>query len=237
MDLKPTLVITDKKEIACTLNAVVAGKNLVHVSGLYSRELLTSALLGVDYQNELLYLDCGQKEATNRNLLADRLIGCRTSQAGVRIEFPGSLKGILSLQGQPAFVSELPLTLTKFQRRDYFRLALNTTPGAICTLFGASGLTGRVLNISIGGLAAEFTAKPSVTSFSRGELYGRGAVDIPGLSRFNIDLITRFSAPNAINPSKLKVGFEFIGLPAHLEIALQKYITDQERKALSLWKP
>jgi c-di-GMP-binding flagellar brake protein YcgR len=224
--------ITNKKEIAKILAAVSCEHSLVHLSGGPSKEILTSTLLEVDGQSELLYLDCSNHNDLNNNLLEDTIIGCRTTQSGIRLEFDGIFDEIIKFKGGQAFVSELPCILLKFQRRDYFRVPLGLRDNALCKLFGETNLTGKVVNISLGGIAAEFSANSPLAQATLNSVCGKGVVDIPGLRSFNVDLIARFSEPSRLDRSKVKLGFEFASLPADLGATLQKYITKQEQADL-----
>jgi len=227
-------------EIAAVLRALVQRRGLVSAYFNHGRSFLLTSLLDLDSEAGELILDCGRDAETNRQaLLAEQLLLTATVDK-VKVQFRlGKLSETLQA-GLPAFRAALPDELLRLQRREYFRLTTPVTrPVKFVTAIRRSDgsallVEASLLDISGGGIG--LMAAPSLAAMlQRGAVLPDCKVTLPeeGLLVASLSVRNKLDVTTRGGAHYVRVGCQYIALPAARMTMVQRYITrvERERKA------
>lgn len=187
-----------------------------------------SVLLAVERDG--LVIDCDP--ATTDALSGKSEIAVSTSLDRVRIQFHASRPRRASFRGRPALGVDVPESMLRLQRRDFYRLTTPTQPALHCRLAidpeRRLWLETQILDISVGGVA--IMVPPANHPFLVDTLFPSCRVAVPGgtidaaLRIRNLFVVT---LPGA--GSVLRAGCQFDDLSGTMGNLLQRYILNLER--------
>jgi c-di-GMP-binding flagellar brake protein YcgR len=227
------------REIQATLRKVAQAGDLITVYFNEGKDFLLTSLL--DATDQKVLLDKGANPKMNlRALQADRLF-CVTRHDKVKLQF--LLTGIVEdiHDGQRAFSGELPTTLLRLQRREYFRLETSVTRPLVCQIpvKNEKGKTeykpANVVDISAGGVA--MLAPPTGLALTGGMLFENCTLDLPelGVVTTALRVCNTYDVTLRNGVHIKRAGCQFIGLTPAGQNMVQRYIIkiERERKARS----
>jgi flagellar brake protein len=223
-----------KSEILFVLRGLQAAGDRITVHFDEGRNSLLSNILAVD-QNAIL-LDQGGDEATNRHALAAAKQFCVTRHEKVRVQFV--LRGMTECeyQGSPAFRADLPDSVLRLQRREYYRLTAPTSQPLKCRIPVANAdgtqtaIAASIIDISGGGLAV--MVPPEGIRFESGMEFPGCRVDLPevGILTTMLQIRTVFDITLTSGSQVRRAGCQFINLPGPMLTLVQRYIIKVERQ-------
>lgn len=184
-------------------------------------------------------IDIGSNDEMNLKARSARKLIFTTTVDKVKVQFRLDALTPIVHQGRPAFQSVMPTQVLRLQRREYFRLTTPVaTPIRLCATVeaenGPEAIDLPLFDISIGGVGliappqqARLLQKGSTLADCRLLLPGEGLLVTHLCIRGLQDFTTRSGARH------VRVGCEFVNLPAARLSAVQRYITrvERERKA------
>ena len=169
---------------------------------------------------------------------ADRLM-FTTSLDKVKIQFSLNHLEKADYEGNPSFRGELPESVLRLQRREYYRLETPIAAPLRCLLptLNADGsatmLETTILDISGGGIGVAVSAQSD--QFANGNTFINSKINLPDEGELLVTLIVRnsFMVTTKTGANYLRVGLEFVNLPGTRLSMIQRYITkiERERKA------
>ena len=223
-------LIHSPAEIARVLRRLMQQRALIsaHIDG--GRTLLTTAVVLVDAQRDLVALDQSHDPLINQRVMAASKLFCVSKLETVEVKF--TLSGISDarLQGEPVFRTHLPPTIFYPQQREYFRLSLPRTAPLHCKVLVEEGcwIDLRVVDISVGGLGVvDYAGDAPLRS---GVIYPQCRVALPGMGEVIFDLEVRsvFEVTMQRGDPVKRAGCAFHNL-SHAHAALvQRYINQQQ---------
>lgn len=227
-----------KTEILHILNSMRASNALVTVHFNHGKDFLLTSVIGISADGSTVILDVGSNaEMNNRALQTDKLT-CNSSQGKVKIQF--TLDGVdpTMFEGRKALLGNVPKTLVRLQRRDFYRLTAPLANPLIChiPIQEADGSTrtigATVVDISGGGLA--MVLPPEEHNFETDTLLSNCRMDLPNVGTVNATMRVRsiFDVTLASGKILKRSGCQFIKLPGAMVTMIQRYIiqVDRERK-------
>ena len=202
-----------------------------------SNFILTS-IIGLDADREEVILDFGANEALNVRILnSDRIIFVTTHDK-VKVQFNADRIEKTQFEGRGAFRIELPESLIKLQRREYYRV---TTPIAnplkcIVPIEKDRKIGMVVVDISIGGIGV--VIPQTETALEKGMTFHGCHLALPDIGNIVATLTIRSVFETTLRngqPSK-RAGCEFVDLSANMQSMIQRYIikVERERRAMQL---
>lgn len=223
---------SNRREILFYLHQLINDGERISVVFDGGKETVLTLLLDIDEARNELVFDWGGSEESNQRLLrSDRnLFVC--APHGVRNQFlAGAIRATTHKQ-QRAFVTQLPASYTRLQRREYFRLLLPLTRRPLCTMTLPTGspLQVPVVDLSIGGIALELQAS-ALPAFEIGRQL-RARIELKkGGTLLDIDLEVRnVGIVERGGKTFRRIGCRFVDLPHGAEHQLQRFITDIQRE-------
>lgn len=221
----------NRREILFYLNQLINDGERVSVVFDGGREALLTVLLDADDASDRLVFDWGGSESTNRKLLQSERNIFVCAPHGVKNQFVTSQVYETSHKQRPAFATRIPDHYTRLQRREFFRLVLPLTRRPPCTINrpGGPALQWSVVDISIGGIAAELPG--GKLNYAIGEVLPQTRIELKGIGTIEVDLVVR-NASEVQRGGKVsaRIGCQFAKLGHALEHQLQRFITDVQRE-------
>lgn len=181
-------------------------------------------------------LDFGANAEMNQAALKAEKLFCSAQLDKVEIQF--ILRGVkrVVVDGRPTFHAQLPESILRLQRREYFRLLTPIVNPLRCKIrcLDANGsplsLSSQVVDISVGGVCV--AGLPADLPLSTETQFADCGIDLPEGGtvaanlqlRWLVDVVSRSGVPSK------RAGFEFLRLPHAKSTLIQRYITKTERE-------
>ena len=219
-------------EVVYILNGL--RKSAVPISAFFNRrrEFLVTAVLFVSEERRCVVLDTGAGTDANARILQHLPVHFVCDQEGVRIQFDAHKMETVAFEGKPAFQIPLPSDLTKFQRREYYRLPTPVVNPVRCEIPAQDDEPRRLVvsDISLGGLClvGELAAQPP----SIGTVLRDCRVPLPDVGTLYVDLTVRNTYVVTLKNGAVsrRTGVQFVKLGPAQEAMVQRYIIRQERE-------
>jgi len=233
-------LLYSRPEVLAVLRSLIQKTALITVYFDQGKSFFLTSLIALESGNSEFIADIGSDpEANARALQADRLIFTAVVDK-VRIQFSlGKLRPTV-YQGRPAFMAPVPDRLLRLQRREFFRLSTPiANPVRVCTTvshaeFGTHSVDLPLLDISGGGIGL-MVAPDQARLFEPGIRLENCKIALPGEGLLIVTLCVRnlFDVTTRSGSHYVRMGCEFIDLPAARLTVVQRYITriERERKA------
>lgn len=218
-------------EVAYILRGLMKSATPITAYFNKGREFVVTAVLYVSAERRHVILDSGASAEANARMLQDSHVRFVSNQDGVRIQFESSQIESVMFEGKPAFKIGLPVNLTKYQRREYYRLPTPVANPVICEIpredAEPKGL--MVSDISLGGLC--LVGELAQVSPPLGTVLRGCRVPLPDIGTLRVDLAIRntylITLKNGM--SSRRTGCQFVNLGPSQEAMVQRYIIRQER--------
>lgn len=204
------------------------------------QQFFLSWLLAVDADSHKLIMDVGGDETVNRAARQATKLIVTASLDNVKIQFVLASVSPTTFDKRPAFVADIPKSVLRLQRREYFRLDVPRSDQMRCHIPTAAEGAPRTLDFSlldISGGGMSLMVPPDLGEyFNIGTIYADCRIDIPHESVIPVTLCVRNAfmiQPRNGGKDYLRVGCEFVNLPGTRLAVIQRYITriERERKA------
>ncbi len=226
--------IYSKADILAILRDIMQRNTLVTVYFDQGNNFILTSILAVDSEKDEMVIDYGIDEKLNQKALSSKRITFVTSQNRIKIEFAcGSIRKI-HFEDDDAFVVNLPDTLIRIQRRNFFRVATPTINPLKCAIplpidYESDVAEVTLLDISCGGIAV-IDHHPSV-SFDPGTVFKNCQISLPDIGTIiaNIQVKNTYEITLRNGLACKRAGCEFISLPANMFAMIQRYIIKLEQ--------
>ncbi|MDR0440747.1 MAG: flagellar brake protein [Candidatus Accumulibacter sp.] len=226
-----------KTEILAVLRTIIQKGTLITVHFDQGQFFFLTSMIALRPNNTEFIFDIGSNEGVNaRALRADKLV-FTTLVDKVKIQFGLDRLRREEYQGRPVFIGAMPDRLLRLQRREFFRLSLSIiNPVRLRTTLEPDDLAIDVplLDISGGGVGLMFSVDLA-GRLERGQMMADCRIMLPGEGLLVCTLCVRnmFDVTTRSGSRHVRVGCEFVALPAPLLSSVQRYIihVERERKA------
>jgi c-di-GMP-binding flagellar brake protein YcgR len=229
--------LRSRSEIARVLRDLIRANELL--TAYYSKhEFLLTTLLGVEPDNDRLYVDVSTDEAVNRRVLASSGLVFVGRHHQVRVQFTASQATATSFQNGPAFAVPFPDTMLRVQRREFYRLVtpLVARPRCHFTTDDGSRVSVTVLDISLGGIGIIDPDPAREDLWEPGRIIKNCQVEIPqGHIVGDMEVRNRYPVTLPNGEVQMHIGCRFLHLDPRMNVELQRYIQRVElaRRRLS----
>ena len=230
-DLGPYEVHT-RREILTLLRDIGKRNQLVRMIFNDGSEAIVTSILKIDETNNTVLIDCAPGQLQNQRILESGSIAFETMLERIRILFFVNRIEICEYEGQQAFCIDLPMSLVRLQRREYYRVI---TPRCTIQITHAinqrtSTVTVPVQNVSAGGIGIVDEAK--VLDNTIGHIYKDCRIALPGGAVIVAPLdIRNLQDTTLVNGKSIRrMGCVFVDLSKPMMASVQRYITKLERE-------
>ncbi len=148
-------LLKKRKAIVRTLKLLLKSKSLISAYFASDRNPLLTLILEVLPDKDLVILDYGPDESTNRKVLEAKQLNVMTQYEGIKARFSSKSVIKAKFKGQPVFAIPIPDSVFWLQRREYYRVKVPMSEPVRCEIRLAEGraVTYPVIDISVGGIA------------------------------------------------------------------------------------
>ena len=226
--------VDSRKEIIALLRNLQDSKQLINMIINEGSEVILTAILKIDDDNNSIILDCATTETANQRLIEAPRVYFEASLNRISIQFSSSSISRISYDNDLALSCTIPTSLIRLQRREYYRINTPVANPILCliSLSQASGggtLKLPLVDISCGGIAVLDAKKQLETEI--GTVNEHCQLDLPGVGLLDVTLQVR-NAQNLVlmnHTTSRRVGFQFVDLSKSVMAQIQRVITKIER--------
>ena len=229
--------VTFPVEIRLLLNGILEEKSLIslHLSRS-NHSIILSSILAVDSREKILVLDYGIDEPLNQLALKRGSLRCITALNRVRVEFDCNNLQRIQFEGRSAFSADIPVSLQRLQRRNFYRIATPVTTPAVCSILSLRPCeeisTFNLLDISCGGMA--LIDQPDTDILLKiGMVFEYCRIDLPefGVVETSIQIKNAGTIILKNGLSYPRISCEFLNLSEKSRMLIQRYIIKLEQQA------
>ena len=239
-DVYSKYLLHSRVEILSILRLLIHKGAMITVHFDQGQSFLLTSMLALSPDLRSFILDIGSNEEMNaRALRADRLI-LTTVLDKVKIQFSLSRLTSAVHEGRAAFIGELPASLLRLQRREYFRLSTPIAQPIRMTTHlrlhdgSLAAIELPLLDISGGGVGL-MVQPEQAQLFKRGDQLDDCRMMLPeeGLLVATLCVRNMFDVATRSGARFVRVGCEFVAVPPARLSMVQRYISriERERKA------
>ena len=231
--------VNSRTEILSILRGLREQGSMITFYFNHGYDFLLTSLLDISSDGKTVYFDYGSNMEMNRKLLQTDKINCVSSKEKVKIQF--TLMGVdgVKYEGRDAFLGDVPASLIRLQRREYYRLSTPMANPLKCNIpvpqkdGSQKTLQAVVVDISGGGLG--LTVPPGEPDFKVEAQFFGVSVNLPNVGIINVDMRVRNLYDVTMPNGKVhqRAGCQFLKLPGPMMTLVQRYIIqiERERKA------
>lgn len=227
--------IHNESDIQFVLRGIMQAKSLITLYFDQGNSFILTSILAIDPRNKKMILDYGNDEKLNQKVLNTAKLTCVTSQAKVKVEFKCNSIKKIQFQDNSAFIVNLPESLIRMQRRDFFRITTPSVKPLICIIPLPEGYKSKtaevvLLDISCGGIAV--IDQHPIISFDPGTIFKNCQITLPEIGTIKTDIQVKNTYEVKLHNEVTckRAGCKFIKPPTRITAMIQRYIVRLEQK-------
>ncbi len=191
-----------------------------------------SSILEVRHRAGVLIFDIAHDVGQNRRLFAASRLSFVTSLDQIEIAFDTGPATLVTLRDGPAAVVELPETMVRLQRREWFRVTIPGHENLRCTVLDRDGNASpaRAVDLSCGGAGLVFEelgpclGEPGSEHSLIFSLPDEGRIDLDA----TLSNVMAEPSPRFDEPPRMRAGFRFVSVAPRTESRIQRYVNRVE---------
>ncbi|QNA90069.1 flagellar brake protein [Massilia sp. Dwa41.01b] len=227
--------VGSRREIVVLLRQIGEHKQLIRMKIKGEGDVCVTSVLDVDDDEGRFVLDRSIDPDQNRRILAASGLTCETYLDKIRILFSIDKVQEVEYEGGPALVADIPATLFRLQRREFYRMAtpLTTPVPALLPMpleLGGGNATFPLADISCGGVA--LLDNRMVLNSTMGQTFTGCRIELPEIGTVTTSLQVRNALDVTMlnNKTSRRIGCMFVDISRANAAAVQRYITKLERE-------
>ncbi|MES2935517.1 MAG: flagellar brake protein [Pseudomonadota bacterium] len=227
--------IYSRKEILQLLNAIKERQQLVRMIIGGGAHVVVTSILDIDLNDNVVVVDCAHSQIVNQHFLNAEKITFETTLDRIGIVFSVAAAEACMYEERPALLIEIPASLVRMQRREFYRVSTPIATPLHCTLplppeLGTGIAVLPLVDISCGGLALMDERK--MLDVAVGRVYKNCRIDLHGVGVALATLEVRYSQEVTLlnNKPSRRIGCAFVNLPKSTLTSVQRYIMKLERE-------
>jgi c-di-GMP-binding flagellar brake protein YcgR len=227
--------VQSRREIVALLRQIGEKKQLIRMKIKGEADVCVTSILDVDPDEGVFILDRSINREQNDRIVAARGVMCETFLDKIRILFSvGSVRDA-QFKGSAALVAEIPDSLVRLQRREFYRMptpVTNPVPALIPMPLdlGGGNATFPLADISCGGVA--LLDNKMMLNSTIGQTFTNCRIDLPEIGQVTTSLQVRNALDVTMlnNKTSRRIGCMFVDISKGNMAAVQRYITRLERE-------
>ena len=234
----PDFTLHHRADILALIEQMYRDRSLTTI-GFDHGHAIVSSLLEVRRDTNALVFDIARDAEQNRRLFASQVLHFVTELDHVQVSFETHGALLVQLADGPAALVEMPASVVRLQRREWFRAALPVQPPIRCTVLRTDGnaLPGQAIDLSAGG-AALLIGDASAEQSKPGAHHDL-ILSLPDVGRIQLEATLRTVTPTVAASDgslKIRMGFRFDAVPSKTANEIQRYVQRLEVNPLRILK-
>ena len=227
--------VGSRREIVALLRQIGEHNQLIRMLIRGEADVCVTTILAVDEDSNTIVLDRSIDQAQNLRIVSAPRVKCETTLDKIRILFGALNLAPTTWRGEPALRADIPPTLIRLQRREYYRMPTPVT-NPVRTLIPVPFETGGGMgvfalhDISVGGVALLDSKLQLGTTVGR--VIEGCRIELPEIGPIATALEIRNSLDLTLLNHKTtrRLGCQFVDISRGGLAAVQRYITKLERE-------
>ena len=227
--------VGSRREIVALLRQIGEHHQLIRMLIRGEADVCVTTILAVDEDSNTIVLDRSIDQAQNLRIVSAPRVKCETTLDKIRILFGAVNLAPTTWRGEPALRADIPPTLIRLQRREYYRMPTPVT-NPVRTLIPVPFETGGGMgvfalhDISVGGVALLDSKLQLGTTVGR--VIEGCRIELPEIGPIATALEIRNSLDLTLLNHKTtrRLGCQFVDISRGGLAAVQRYITKLERE-------
>lgn len=202
-------------------------------------DFLLTSLLGIDVENNHLMLALDSSKALNRRAQLCSKLTCISTQGKIKIQFMLDGVDLVRLGEGTAFQGDIPASLIRLQRRDYYRLMVPKGSPLTCVI-PVLQPDGRTINheaniVNISGRGLTLDVPHEGVELTIDQEFPGCRIDLPSGENIAATLQVRsiYFANLAGGRTTKRSGCQFLKMPSPVQHQLLRYILKVESERLA----
>jgi c-di-GMP-binding flagellar brake protein YcgR len=227
--------VSSRREIIALLRSIGEKNQLVRMLIQGESDVCVTSILEVDPDSGTVILDRSIDREQNERIVKASRISFETTLDKIRILFASEDVRATSYQDAPALMIDLPATLVRLQRREFYRMATPVSNPVRVAIpmpeeLGGGTQVFPLSDISCGGISI-FDNK-AVLGNTIGHNYPLCRIDLPEIGMVTTTLQVRNALDITLlnNKTNRRLGCQFVGISNGNLSMVQRYITKLERE-------
>ncbi|MFK3736285.1 flagellar brake protein [Massilia sp. TN1-12] len=227
--------VESRREIVALLRQIAEKNQLVRLLVKGENDVCVTSLLNVDPDTDTVVIDRSVNLEQNQRIVAADQVRCETSLDKIRILFALENLSEIAYQGGSALRADIPKSLIRLQRREYYRMPTPVSTPVMATIPLPADLGGGTASfplgdISVGGIAILDNQHRLGTTV--GATLAGCRIDLPEIGPVTCSLQIRNSLDMTLlnNKTTRRLGCQFVDISRGNLAGVQRYITKLERE-------
>jgi c-di-GMP-binding flagellar brake protein YcgR len=227
--------ISSRREIIALLRGISEKNQLVRMLIHGAADVCVTSILEVDPATDTVILDRSINREQNERILKAKRVSFETTLDKIRILFAAENVRETSYQDGPALIIDLPPTLVRLQRREYYRMATPVSNPVRVIIpmpeeLGGGTAMFPLADISCGGIAILDNKAQLGDTIGLNHLLCR--IDLPDIGTVSTTLQVRNALDITLlnNKTNRRLGCRFVDISRANLAMVQRYITKLERE-------
>lgn len=226
--------VQSRREIVALLRQIGEKKQLIRMKIKGEADVCVTSILDVDADDGVFILDRSINREQNERIVNARSVLCETFLDKIRILFSVSGVQDTEFKGSGALLAQIPESLIRLQRREFYRMptpVTNPVPALLPLPLDLGGQASFPLaDISCGGVA--LLDHKLVLNSAIGQTFTNCRIDLPEIGPVTTSLQVRNALDVTMlnNKTSRRIGCMFVDISRGNMAAVQRYITKLERE-------
>jgi c-di-GMP-binding flagellar brake protein YcgR len=227
--------VDSRREIVALLRQISEKNQLIRMLVKGEADVCVTTILEVDLDNDRIILDRSVNGEQNQRIVAAPRVSCETTLDKIRILFKAGGLRDTTFDGRAALCADIPATLIRLQRREYYRMAtpVSNPVHALIPMPAALGGGSHVFplaDISCGGIA--ILDNKLLLGNEVGQTFEGCRIELPEIGPVTTSLQVRNLLDLTLLNSKTnrRLGCKFVDISRGDMANVQRYITRLERE-------
>lgn len=228
--------VESKREIVALLRQIAEKHQLVRMLVRGEEDVCVTSLLQVDPDEGTLVLDRSIDREQHRRILQTGSVRCETTLDKIRIMFILEDLRETDFEGALALEADIPDTLIRLQRREYYRMETPVTNPVRVVIpmppeLGGGSQIFPLADISCGGIAI-LDSKLVLGEEAVGQTFTCCRIELPSVGPVTTNLEIRSMQDLKLlnNKTSRRLGCQFVDISRGNMANVQRYITQLERE-------
>ena len=225
-----SFTVSWKNEIVYILRAVMEKTELVTIYFNRDESFILTSIIDIDPDEELIFLDLDANEAANKKILESEKIILVTAHDKIKVQFVANWIEKVRFDGRDVFRIELPKSLVKLQRREYYRITMPIVNPLKCIVLmdDKRKVEMVVADISIGGVGV--VLPPTDAMVDPGMIFNECKLVLPEIGNIvaTMEIRNVFEVTLSNGLKTRRAGCLFSNLSTDMQTVLQRYVIKVE---------
>lgn len=228
--------VTDRKEMVRTFRGLA--KDMINISAIYhgGHDMLLTAVIDVDPEKGVVYLDTNASELNNQRLRASKRTHFVTMIDGAKIQWATDSIQMDEYDGRPAFRIAIPETMQRIQRRGVFRIKTPIANPLVCKIPLPEN---KQATVTLADICAEgigvVLPDEGIPEIVRGAQFENCTIDFPEIGVIAMTMTVQSTWEITLRNGSIshRAGLAFTDMRSGIQSRVQRYINNLQRARIT----